>query len=191
MRIYLNFDGVLHGVPHIKGPFEHLATFELVMRMHPKLEVMISSSYRELIPIEVMRSWFSGDTQHQIAGVTPILPRCRRVDEIRAHVKATSYRGRFIVLDDAADQFPRNYRPLILCHTEHGLGERELTELLNRLSNKNLTLKDIDELVYSGALPAVPWPSPSETKPRMWPKNRSAEIVSEDDTPPNDGQKQV
>lgn len=147
MRIYLNFDGVLHCIPHIRGPFEHLATFESVMRMHPKLEVVISSSYREILPFDVMRSWFSRDTQHQILGVTPVLPRCRRVDEIRAHIKATNYRRRFIVLDDAATEFPRNYHPLILCQTEHGLGERELTELLTRLASKNLKLEDIDKLV--------------------------------------------
>ena len=107
------------------------------MRTHPKLDVVISSHYRELIPLDVMRTFFSRDIQHRIVGATPVLPRCRRVDEIRAHVKATSYRGSFIVLDDAADEFPRNYRPLILCQTRCGLGERELDELRNRLAQKN------------------------------------------------------
>jgi len=114
MRIYLNFDGVLNCIPNTKGPFEHLPAFDAVLRTHPKLEVVISSSYRELIPIEVMRSWFSCGTQRQIVGVTPVLLGCRRVDEIRAHVKVTSYHRRFIVLDDTASEFPRNYRPLIL-----------------------------------------------------------------------------
>ncbi len=190
MRIYLNFYGVLHCIPSTRGPFEHLPAFEAVLRTHPTVEVFISSSYRELIPVEAIRTFFSWDTQHQVVGVTPVLPRCRRVDEIRAHVKATNYRHRFIVLDDAADEFPRNYRPLILCRTALGLGERELTELLTRLSNKNLKLEDIDELVYSGALPAVPRSEASLSNPkaRSWPKNRSSEIVW-DDMPPIDGEK--
>ena len=135
MRIYLNFDGVLNCIPCTKGPFEHLSAFDAVLRTHPTVEVVISSNYRELLPLDVMRVWFSRDTQHQIVGITPVLPGCKRVDEIRAHVKATGYRRRFIVLDDAASEFPRNYRPLILCQTMYGLGERELYELRNRLAN--------------------------------------------------------
>lgn len=190
MRIYLNFDGVLHCVPCTKGPFEHLPAFDAVLRTYPTVEVVISSSYREVLPLDVMRVWFSRDTQHQIIDITPVLPDSKRVDEIRAHIKATDYHQRFIVLDDDPFEFPRNYRPLILCQTAYGLGERELTELLNRLSNKNLTLKDIDELVYSGTLPDGPKSefSASKPKPRRWPKNRSSEIVW-DDTPPIDGKK--
>ena len=61
------------------------------------------------------------------------------------------------------------------------------------LTNKNLTLEDIDELVYNGALPAVPGSkaSPSNPKARKWPKNRSSEIISEDGISPIDGQEQV
>lgn len=136
MRIYLNFDGVLNCIPKHKGHFEHLPVFEAVLRTHRKVEVIISSSYRELLPIAVMRTFFSTDTRHQIVGITPVLPGCKRVDEIRAHVKATGYCQRFIVLDDAPVEFPRHYPPLILCQTTRGLGERELTELLNRLARK-------------------------------------------------------
>lgn len=133
MRIYLDFDGVLHGVPYTKEAFELLPAFEDVLRAHPRVEVVITSSWREQFSFEEMRTWFSPDVQHQVIGVTPILPEEKRVQEVRAHVKETGYRGRFIVVDDAAFEFPRNYPPLVLCGTARGLTEREIAELNRRL----------------------------------------------------------
>lgn len=134
MRIYLDFDGVLHGVPYIKAPFELLPAFEAVLRTHPKAEVVITSSWREEFAFEEMRTWFAEDVRRQIIGVTPIQPDYKRVHEIRAHVRQTGYRGRFIVIDDAAFEFPKNYRPLVLCDTRHGLRGQPLAELQARLA---------------------------------------------------------
>lgn len=134
MRIYLDFDGVLHGVPYIKEAFELLPAFEDVLRAHPKTEVVITSSWREQFAFMEMQTWFAADVRQQIIGVTPIMPEHKRVHEIRAHVLESGYRGRFIVIDDAAFEFPKNYRPLILCDTRRGLGARELGELRNRLA---------------------------------------------------------
>lgn len=133
MRIYLDFDGVLHGVPYLKEPFELLPAFEDVLRAHPKTEVVITSSWREQFAFEELQTWFAEDVRQQIIGATPIMPDHKRVNEIRAHVQQTSYRGRFIVIDDAAFEFPKNYRPLILCDTRRGLREVELAELELRL----------------------------------------------------------
>ena len=133
MRIYLDFDGVLHGVPYKKEAFEHLPAFEEVLRAHPRVEVVITSSWREQFSLEEMRTWFSEDVRNQIIGVTPILPDEKRVQEVRAHVKATGYRRRFIVIDDAAFEFPRNYPPLILCRTAQGLTDAEIGNLISRL----------------------------------------------------------
>ncbi len=135
MRIYLDFDGVLHGVPYVKEPFELLPGFEAILRAHPKTEVVITSSWREQFAFEEMQTWFAEDVRHQIIGVTPIMPDYKRVHEIRAHVRQTGYRGRFVVIDDVVFEFPRNYRPLILCDTRWGLRDQALAELRARLSD--------------------------------------------------------
>lgn len=134
MRIYLDFDGVLHGVPYAKEAFELLPAFEDVLRAHPKTEVVITSSWREQFAFMEMQTWFDEDVRQQIIGVTPIMPEHKRVHEIRAHVLETGYRGRFIVIDDAAFEFPKNYPPLILCDTKTGLRNIELQILSARLA---------------------------------------------------------
>lgn len=135
MRIYLDFDGVLHPIPTKAGPFEFIHLFEGVLREFPHVEVVISSSWRIDFDLETLQGFFAEDVSLQVVGITPNLALRRRVHEIRAHLKESNYRGPFIVLDDAAGEFPKNYPPLILCETSVGLTSTLLDELRSRISS--------------------------------------------------------
>lgn len=134
MRIYLDFDGVLHPRPSKAGPFEFIHLFEGILREFPHVEVVISSSWRIDFDFDTLQGFFAEDVCHQIIGVTPDLPGRLRVDEVHAHLKESGYGGPFIVLDDAAGEFPQNYPPLILCETPVGLTSELLDELRSRVA---------------------------------------------------------
>lgn len=135
MRIYLDFDGVLH--PFVKGfePFEHCHLIEQVLREFPAVQVYVSSAWRTYYKFSMLQSWFEADVRHQIVGVTPYLPEKLRVEEIELHLEQTAYSGPFVVLDDLAEQFPPNYPPLILCQSDRGITHVEIAELRRRLAS--------------------------------------------------------
>lgn len=133
MRIYLDFDGVLHPIPTTAGPFEHIHLFEAVLREFPHVEVVISSSWREDFDFETIQGFFAEDVMHQVIGFTPDLAPCQRIDEVRAHLQETAYGGPFLILDDAPDEFPQDYGPLILCETRVGLTPELLQQLVQRI----------------------------------------------------------
>lgn len=134
MRIYLDFDGVLHPIPTKAGPLEFIHLFEGVLREFPHVEVVISSSWRKDFDFETLQGFFAEDVSRQVIGITPDLGLRRRVHEIKAHLKESGYHGPFIVLDDAAGEFPKNYPPLILCEASVGLTFELLDELRVRLA---------------------------------------------------------
>lgn len=75
MIIFLDFDGVLHPSPSgYQGIFCHLERFETVMREHPYIRIVISSSWRETYPWDVCTGIFSTDVQGRIIGMTPTIP---------------------------------------------------------------------------------------------------------------------
>jgi hypothetical protein len=100
MRIYLDIDGVMHGIPRAGGAiahFEHKDAFECLMREFEAVDIVISSSWRKECSLEELRALFSADIRPRIIGVTPILPGRRRFAEIQEHVRATQYAGRFVI----------------------------------------------------------------------------------------------
>lgn len=80
MILFLDFDGVLH--PEYDGQatpadivFCHLPRFEGVMRDYPKVEIVISSMWREQFPLAALRARFSPDIAARSIGTTPVTPR--------------------------------------------------------------------------------------------------------------------
>jgi hypothetical protein len=136
MRIYLDFDGCLHRAGRDKVMFEHIEALETILREHPHAHVVISSSWREEHSLDEMRSYFADDVQHQIVDVTPVLAGSRRHAEILQHLKDTGYSDNYIVLDDAASEFPASWPPLLLCDPNRGFDvekQSELRRLLNEM----------------------------------------------------------
>lgn len=140
MRIYLDFDGVLHAAKRDKLHFEHKEAFEATLRAHPQVQVVISSSWREVHSYEHMRDYFANDVMHQIIGVTPVLPGQLRYEEVMQHMQESGYDREFIVLDDMGHEFPPDWPPLLLCDPAVGLdaqGQEALRAILSK-ANKEL-----------------------------------------------------
>lgn len=72
--LFLDFDGVLHSDwdrPPV--PFSQLPLLEQVLREHLHVNVVLSTSWRETDPLEVLREPFSDDIRARVIGATPVL----------------------------------------------------------------------------------------------------------------------
>ena len=128
MTLFLDFDGVLHPEYDRQAApadvaFCHLPRFEAVMRDHPEVEIVISSTWREQFPLDDLRARFSPDIAARIVGATPITPRidgkylpARREGEILDWLRqAEREHEPWLALDDAAWQFQQHRDRLIAC----------------------------------------------------------------------------
>lgn len=126
MIIFLDFDGVLHPIPSVENDmFCHLERFEIVLREFPFVKIVISSSWREAYPADVITAIFSEDIQQRILGMTPpgnATPFPRHA-EIQAWLTEAGYCGPWIAVDDAETEFPKNCEQLLLCRTAIGFDE--------------------------------------------------------------------
>lgn len=78
MVLYLDFDGALHPENSRTEPkFCRLPLLEAWLGERPSVEVVISSSWREVHPFAELVSFFAEDLQHRVIGVTPLLRRVR------------------------------------------------------------------------------------------------------------------
>jgi len=134
MRIYLDFDGVLHPVNSPQQNFVHLPSLEALLRENPGIEVVISSSWRAVFSEEYIKDhFFSEHVANRIVGVTPIFRELTRYDEILVHIQQTGYEGDFIVIDDEPHQFPSGWPPLLICNPDEGLNAEKIEELKGRI----------------------------------------------------------
>ena len=136
MILFLDFDGVLHPEYDRQAApadvaFCHLPRFEAVMRDHPEVEIVISSTWREQFPLDDLRARFSPDIAARIVGATPITPRidgkylpARREGEILDWLRqAEREHEPWLALDDAAWQFQQHRDRLIACTWYVGLDD--------------------------------------------------------------------
>lgn len=136
--LFLDFDGVLH--PGLCDAGDHLCRLpilEEVLRSHPAVQVVISSSWRHSQSADELRLLFSHDIRPRIADVTPPakagVPH-GRFSEIIAWLSLNSRQDdHWIALDDYAFEFPRNCPNLLLCNGGTGLTEDLAAELERRL----------------------------------------------------------
>lgn len=134
MLIFLGFDGVLHPAAGDRILFEHRDAFESLLREHAQVEVVITSSWREVFDVDALREeYFSRDVQPRIIDVTPLIPGAMRWQEIQAYLDEVRYQGPYIVIDDDASEFPAEWAPLLLCAPEAGLDAGKRAELVARL----------------------------------------------------------
>lgn len=128
MIIFLDFDGVLHSTPSgERGHFYHLPRIEKILREFPFVSVVISSSWREVYPAEVILGLFPEDLQDRIIGMTPIgdgKPPYSRYEEILAWISLNDCGGGpWLALDDAELEFPDGCKELLLCKTATGFDD--------------------------------------------------------------------
>ena len=139
MILFLDFDGVLHPSPNkITTEFSKLPLFEDWLRNHPSVRVVISSSWREVMSIEILKAIFSYDLQERIFDKCPVLPFDEnetfwRYNEILEWIKLNNYDGQWIALDDASSAFPEKLPQLVACKQSVGLTKHVLDRLTEKL----------------------------------------------------------
>lgn len=139
--LFLDFDGVMHPFRCGVGQyFCHLELLEAWLRQRPSVDVVISSSWREVHPLNEMRSYFSQDIQRRIVGATPQLNFAERHLEVTRWLEEHGATGEgreadegraqvWAVLDDQAELFPPNTARLVVCDGRIGLTLHDLTRL--------------------------------------------------------------
>lgn len=110
MLVFLDIDGVLRriGSPLDVLDADCLGRFEAVVRAHPQVQIVISSSWRLLYPLEDLRARFTPDIGARIIGHTPWLEDRRqasRADEVLAYLADFDGMPPWVALDDQPEVY--------------------------------------------------------------------------------------
>lgn len=143
--LFLDFDGVMHPARcQVDMFFCHQHLLESWLRTRSSIDVVISSSWREVNSMDEMRSFFADDLQQRIVGATPILKRdareqhdgelsptyYERETEITRWLSSCGQPWRsWAALDDQPWLFKPLNPKLVLCDGQVGLTQRELDRL--------------------------------------------------------------
>jgi len=146
MILFLDFDGVLHPSPqHHSTMFCSLPLFEDWLRKHKHVNVVISSSWRDVMKLDVLKDIFSADLQERIIDKCPILPfdtleneHHWRYKEIMAWIAINKYEGPWVAVDDAVDAFPQRHPNLVACKQQVGLTQFVLDRLTEKVRRVHL-----------------------------------------------------
>lgn len=137
MIIFLDFDGVLHPRPNDwRGKFCHLERLERVLREYPNVQLVISSSWRDTYPLDVITALFSDDIQPRILGTTPLGDGEKpysRFEEIKGWLRQSGHFGAWLALDDAVAEFPVNTPQLVPCITSVGFDDQVARLLVSKI----------------------------------------------------------
>ena len=145
--LFLDFDGVTHPDPcHKDEYFRQLPLVEDVLREHPHVNVVISSSWRYDHRLSELQAFFSSDVRTRVIDVTPSVARtddegwipqdllqhhreweCRKW--IRQHRPPDTP---WLVIDDAAEWFTPECAHLLTTQSELGF-QSEQIPLLDRM----------------------------------------------------------
>jgi hypothetical protein len=129
--IFLDFDGVLRRKEAPLHRFEkpQLAAFEGAVRRITDAEVVITSSWREVLGLAALRKLFSPDVAEKIVGVIPFGNQ-GRYEEILAYLKEAGAGGRrWVVVDDDPYGYPSD-TPLVLVDPTRGFGPEDARRLV-------------------------------------------------------------
>jgi hypothetical protein len=137
--IFLDFDGVMHPVAcEISRHFCQRDLFEEVMREHPDVRIVITSTWRQAYPMAEIKRFFSPDIAERIVGKTPT-----HEDEDDAHIRYREIRAllqnpkvagaSWIAIDDSDFEFPEGCPNLLLCHSDRGFDDEAARALRERL----------------------------------------------------------
>lgn len=131
--LFLDFDGVMHPDRcEVDQLFCKLELLEVWLRNRPSVQVVVSSSWRVVHPIDEIRSYFSDDLQSRVLGVTPVFnqrptPIDERHHEILHWLRARPGEVyRWAILDDQCDRFPPGHPRLVVTDGLIGLTAADL-----------------------------------------------------------------
>lgn len=122
MIIFLDFDGVLHPflVRSSTDAFCYLPRLENVLREFPTVQIVITSTQRETVPLALLVGWFAPDIAARIVGTTPIVD-IRNAGDVASsrHREILTYLNDsgadWLALDDDASLFSPGCAELVLC----------------------------------------------------------------------------
>lgn len=150
MILFLDFDGVLHPGNAPVGAdtdFCHIPVLEEWLRQYAYVQIVISSSWREIMKLSAIRELFSPDIRDRIIDVCPQLPYDEEYEfirhaEILAWLEQSHYQGPWLALDDCPHFFPPDFEQLIVCQKDIGLDFKVIEALNSKLlriinSNEN------------------------------------------------------
>lgn len=143
--LFLDCDGICHpvGCP-VDQLFCHLEMLEDWLRRRPGVDVVISSSWREVHPLDELVSFFAEDLQARVLGVTPMYARdgwaqldierpapahVRHIEVLRWLARSPEPGRRWAALDDQAELYRPGCAELVLVDGRVGLTERDLERL--------------------------------------------------------------
>lgn len=137
MIIFLDFDGVLHPVnARGEGYFCYMENFLNLMDELPDVEIVISSSWRHAMAYGVLKSML-GRHESKIIGVTRDILKPEdgfwRLHEILGWIQDHEYKGVWLAIDDAGQEFPQDHPNLFLCDSSIGLDNDAIEALRHRL----------------------------------------------------------
>jgi hypothetical protein len=137
--IFLDFDGVLRRISSDPSVFEPslLTTFEAALKPFNNISIVITSTWRLVIPLSEIKGLFSKSTADYIIGVTPELHNDTsypRYEEILSYLKINKLeKQNWVAIDDDRDNFPTN-SPVIYTDPNIGFSEHEVVKLWECLS---------------------------------------------------------
>lgn len=136
--LFLDFDGVLHPELFHASEFCYLPMLENLLRRHPNVGIVITSSWREERDFERLRRPFSADIRARVLACSPTLSEGRADEgrwlEIRQFFTHNALDGMpFLIIDDEARLFPEGLKELYLTDSSG------LTEIDIRLLDRRLT----------------------------------------------------
>ncbi len=134
---------------HPEGPsrepkFCRLPLLEEWPRTRPGVEVVMSSSWHEVHPLQELVSFFPEDLQSRVVGFTPVFSRIqapspaqyRREAEVRQWMRDSAEPWRdWVAVDDQAWLFRPFCERLVLCDRRVGLTKERLEAIKGRLAD--------------------------------------------------------
>lgn len=142
MIIFLDFDGVLHPEVNDAEPFCRVALLWNILRTCPDVQVVFSTSWREIHRPEELLDFvtYGGgeNLAHRFIGSTPSLdaedPFNRRDIEIQRWLDANSYSGPWLAIDDMPQLFNGGHPNLYVVDGNYGLTDLDVLAILKRLA---------------------------------------------------------
>lgn len=144
MILFLDFDGVLHPYPlHVDDQyaeqFQNTPLLWALLRQHPDLRIVVSSSWRERFPLSDLTDFltFGGgeDLADRVIGTTPVLNHVERDRECIAWLETNGYiNTAWLAVDDQPGLFQRHREVLFHVNSKHGLRDFDISQLSSQIT---------------------------------------------------------
>jgi hypothetical protein len=145
--LFLDFDGVTHPEPPNKDQqFQSLPLIEAVLRRHPEVVVILSTTWRTKYPLDELKDLFSNDIAGRVQGLTPVLslhdmawypvplsarPRQREIEAWLHQNRRLNHP--WIAVDDRPSWFESECQNLLVTSPITGFTESDVDRLENMI----------------------------------------------------------